>query len=216
MDDNIDLIKFVTALLALLNPLGVAPIFAAMTKHRTPGERSRMALVAAGVVAGVLCLMALLGQTMLNFFSITIDDLRVAGGLVVLLVALDMLRARPSEIHSRPDLLDPATDRENPAVVPLGIPLLAGPGTIATVIIFADDARGVSGMLVIGCGILIAAAAVWAVLRLATRGGRLLGPTGMNVLTRVMGLLLSVIAINMILTGLRAALPGLAGALPPA
>jgi len=213
---DIDLIKFVTALLALLNPLGVAPIFAAMTERRTDGERSRMALVAAGVVAGVLCLMALLGQTMLNFFSITIDDLRVAGGLVVLLVALDMLRARPSEIHSRPDLLDPATDRENPAVVPLGIPLLAGPGTIATVIIFADDARGVSGMLVIGCGILIAAAAVWAVLRLATRGGRLLGPTGMNVLTRVMGLLLSVIAINMILTGLRAALPGLAGALPPA
>jgi multiple antibiotic resistance protein len=211
---DIDLIQFVTALLALLNPLGVAPIFAAMTEHRSDRDRSRMALVAAGVVAVVLCLMALLGAAILAFFSITIDDLRVAGGVVVLLVALDMLRARPSEIHSRPELVEGA-EKENPAVVPLGIPLLAGPGTIATVIIFADDARGLAGMAVMAAGIGIAAAVVWVVLRLATGGGRLLGATGMNVLTRVMGLLLSVIAINMILTGLRAALPGLAGAPPP-
>lgn len=214
MNGDIDLIQFVTALLALLNPLGVAPIFAAMTEQRTTGERSRMALVAAAVVAGALGLTALLGRAILGFFSITIDDLRVAGGLVVLLVALDMLRARPSEIHSRPELVDGVAEKENPAVVPLGIPLLAGPGTIATVIIFADDARGLGGAAAIGGGIVIAAALVWAVLRLAGSGSRLLGLTGMNVLTRVMGLLLSVIAINMVLTGLRAALPGLAGALP--
>ncbi len=214
MGGDIDLIKFVTALLALLNPLGVAPIFAAMTEGRSPAERSRMALVAAVVVVGALGLTALLGRAILGFFSITIDDLRVAGGLVVLLVALDMLRARPSEIHSRPELLEGIAEKENPAVVPLGIPLLAGPGTIATVIIFADDAHSLAGAAILGAGIVIAASLVWAVLRLAGSGGRVLGVTGMNVLTRVMGLLLSVIAINMVLTGLRAALPGLAGALP--
>lgn len=211
MDANIDLIRFVAALLALLNPLGVVPIFSALTEDRSAGERRRIALVAAAVVALVLGVTAMLGGTLLAFFSITIDDLRVAGGLVVLLVALDMLRARPSEIHVRPEETAAGKRKDDPAIVPLGIPLLAGPGTIATVIVFAEGARGWSGAGLLATGILIAAAVVWAALRLAMHSERLLGQTGMNVLTRVMGLLLSVIAVNMLLTGLRAALPGLAG-----
>lgn len=209
MGDNIDLIKFVTALLALLNPLGVVPIFSSMTEDRTPAERHRMAVVAAIVVAVVLGTTAALGQQILAFFSITIDDLRVAGGLVVLLVALDMLRARPSEIHSGPDERAEAASKDDPAIVPIGIPLLAGPGTIATTIVFAEGVSGWDGAGMIGLGILIAAATVWMVLRLSSLSERLLGHTGMNVLTRVMGLVLSMIAMNMMLTGLRGALPGL-------
>ena len=179
---------FVT-MLVIMDPAGTAPVFLGLTTRMTPGERRRAA-VRAVVAAGALIVgFALVGEVVLSYLGVSIEALSIAGGLLLLLVALEMLRG----FEDAPD------DVGDIALVPLATPLVAGPGAIATVIVLAR--QGSEGA-VIG-GTIAALAVVGASLLLAGTLARLVPTTWLHFLTRVFGLLLAAIAVQLVIEGVR-------------
>lgn len=209
--ESATLIKFVIAMLSIMDPPGAVPMFMAVTAGRSNAEKHRIALVTSLAVFVTLILAALAGKAMLSVFGITIDDLRIAGGLALLAIGFSMLNAQESPARHSPAEQAEGTVKQSPAIVPLAIPLISGPGAIATVIVFADSAPGWQGQLSIAACLLVVAVVVLITLRLAVPISGLMGQSGLNVMTRVMGLLLSSIAVGMIVAGLKGAFPVLAG-----
>lgn len=202
-------IKTFTALLVVVNPIGAIPVFVATTNDDPPKDRLRTARVAACSVGIVLAVTVLVGESLLRFFGVSIASFRVGGGILILLNAIAMFYAQHSRSRYTDEEAREAEEKADIAVVPLSIPLLAGPGAISTVIIYSNQAEswGHDGIL-----ILISAATaflVWLILRLAIPIGKMMGKTGINIATRLMGLLLAAIAIEFIAGGLSQLLPGL-------
>lgn len=211
MHDTFDLVKALVTLLAIVNPAGNSALFLSLTGDDAPPERARVAGVAAIAIAITLVVCVLAGDRILHLFGIRLDDLRVAGGLVVLLIGLSMLRAQHSAVHSGPAEAEEGSQKESPAVVPLAIPIVAGPGAMATAIVSADAARSwlEKGELI--AAVLVASASVYLAFRAAPLLQRRLGQSGMNIVVRIMGLLLAAIAVDMMAAGLRGQFPALAG-----
>ncbi len=203
--------KAFIGMLAIVNPLGGIPIFLSLCESRRPGEKRQAARRTALAVAIILLLGLWCGDLILAFFGIGIPAFRVGGGLLILLMAIAMMHARRSASRQTAEETDEADSREDIAVVPLAMPLLAGPGAISLVIVEAHQSHGIGGRLALSLAVIVVALAVWIALRLAEPIGNRLGITGLNISTRVMGLLLSAIAIQMIAAGLVKLLPGLAG-----
>lgn len=203
--------KAFVGMLAIVNPLGAVPIFLSLGEGRSPVERRLVARRTAIAVALILVICIWAGDLILRFFGIGIPAFRTGGGLLILLMAIAMMHARRSASLQTDEEVDEADDKEDIAVVPLAIPLLAGPGAISLVIVDAHLVGGPVGRLVLSVSVVLVALSVWLALRLATPIGDRLGITGLNIATRVMGLLLAAIAIQMIAAGLVALLPGLAG-----
>jgi len=212
MLDYAQYIKIFIGLLAILNPLGVIPLFISMTADESTRQRSKtIDMVAIGVT--IILLVALfLGEHLLSFFGITIDSFRVGGGILVLLMAIAMLHAKTSLIKQTDSEADESIEKESVAIVPLAMPLLAGPGAISTVILAAHKGHGVVHYLMIALIIVLLSVAVWAALRLSPWIERRIGSTGINVFTRIMGLILTAIAIEFIAAGIKGIFPVLAGA----
>jgi len=203
--------RFGVALLAVLNPLAAIPIFLALTEGYTAAERHRTAFVTALTVGGLLCAAALAGESLLAMMGTSLASFRVGGGIVVLMMAISMLMAQPGSVRQTPEEAEASADKEGVAVVPLGIPLLAGPGAISTAIIQMDRGTGtVHAALVLVC-IAVVACVCWLVLRFAEPIGRWIGRIGLNVLVRIFGLVLTAIAVEFIANGLRMLFPALAG-----
>ena len=183
---------FVT-LVVITDPLGNAPVFVAITGRLTPAERQRAALRAV-LFAGTLILgFAVFGEVVLRYLNVSIGSLSVAGGLLLLIVALEMLLG-----------IDfPTGDSEDIALVPLATPLVAGPGAIATAMVLWRSHPHAGGHLAVVLGIVGAVACVGIALLAAERATRLLGPTIFSFLTRVFGLLLSAIAVQLVVNGIR-------------
>jgi multiple antibiotic resistance protein len=194
------------ALWALVNPLGAAAIFLSLTENR-PAERRHIGLVAAAATGIILIASALVGQTLLHAFGIDIPAFRIAGGVLILFVALAMLHTANRRTAETREYGSGSTTQDSIAVVPLAIPILAGPAAISTVIVFAQRSAALSHHLVICAVILAVAAGTWLVLRLALILAPLIGPTGMQVFTQIMGLLLAAIAVEFITQGLAAIFP---------
>ena len=208
-----DLYKPLIALLAIVNPIGVIPFFIHFTQgfNRQQRQRTiRVAAFSAGVVIGVS---ALAGLKIIEFFGISLASFQVGGGLLLLMSALQMLNAQPAE--SRKDDITEGTDKADAgasiAIVPLTIPLLTGPATISTMVIYAEKTRHwwEQGVLV-GYGVVIGVA-VWLAFSLSGRIARVLGKTGINVMTRLMGLILAALAVEVMSDGLVKLFPILAG-----
>src|ERR1700731_1905709 len=183
---------FVT-LVVIMDPLGSAPIFISLTAGRTPASRRREALEAAAAAGGVGGVFAVFGRLILDYLHVSVESLTIAGGLLLLLVALQMLRGD--------DMAQPET--ANVALVPLATPLLAGPGAIAAVMVLTrryDDAPGMVGVIL---GIVATVVVVAVGLMLAERAARLIGPSVIQLLTRVLGLLLSAIAVQFIVDAVK-------------
>jgi multiple antibiotic resistance protein len=199
--------KLLVALWALVHPLGAVPIFLSLTETR-PTERRHIGLVASTATAVILIASVFVGQALLLAFGITIPSFRIAGGLLILFAALAMMqtpeRGAPEKLaHSQGSTADASV-----AVVPLAIPILAGPGAISTVIVYAHMSAALSHHLLI-CAIVVAvAASTFVVLRLAVVLASLIGRTGMRVFTQIMGLLIAAIAVEFITQGLAAIFPG--------
>jgi MarC family membrane protein len=192
-----EIVKAFAALFAIMNPIGNIPIFLSVTDGKSDAERSRIAGVAAAAVAAILVACVLIGAELLRAFGISVAGLRTAGGLIILSIAYSLLHAKPSGMHHAPGDADP---QENPAVYPLAMPLLAGPGAIATVIVFAHGATGYVGLIGV---VLVMAVLLFLGMRLAVPASRLLGDAGMNIITRVMGIILAAIAVEMVFAGAR-------------
>lgn len=215
--------RFVVALAAIIDPLAAIPFYLQLTESYTAEERRRTARTAAIVVAVVLFVAALTGDTLLWVMGTSLPAFRVGGGIVMLLMAISMLEAQTTplrqtkeEVAASTDKLadkmgDETADKTGIAVVPLGIPLLAGPGAISAVVIQMDRGSGpVHALLVLG-GIAIVASSCWFVFRHAEKVGRVIGPIGLNVIVRLFGLILAAIAIETIANGLKLLFPPLAG-----
>ena len=204
-----NLIKPFIALLAIVNPLGIIPFFIAFTDQFTPAQKQRTIVVSAFSAFVVIAVSALIGTDLLRFFGISLQSFQVGGGLLLLLSAISMLNAAPGAVRSVPGEVDEAVASDSVAVVPLTIPLLTGPATISTVIIYAEKAhRLVDHLVLVGYGVVIAVVAA-VCFRAAEPIARVLGKTGINVMTRLMGLMLAALAIEMMSDGLLKLLPGL-------
>jgi multiple antibiotic resistance protein len=202
-------IKFLVGIFAILNPLGTIPIYLSLMADRRPKEMHRTAFKAAIAVAVILILAVWVGDGMLAFFGIGIPAFRIAGGLLVLIIAIAMFDARTSPArHTAAEQIE-AEAKNDIAVVPLAIPLLAGPGAISLAIVDAHQAANLPDKLIFSLGIIGVAMVVWLVLRLAEPIGERLGTGGLNIATRVMGLILAAMAVQFMADGMLELFPGL-------
>lgn len=202
-------IKFLIGIFAILNPLGAIPIYLSIMAGRSTDEMRRTAFKTAVAVAVILIFSVWVGDGLLSFFGIGIPSFRIGGGLLLLVIAMAMFDARPGQArHTQAEHIE-AEKKEDIAVVPLAMPLLAGPGAISLTIVDAHQAGGWTDKLFLSVGIVAIAVIVWAVLWLAEPIGKRLGTSGLNIATRVMGLLLAAMAVQFIADGLIAIFPGL-------
>jgi multiple antibiotic resistance protein len=196
--------------MAIVNPLGVIPMFVSMTADETYKERLKtIDNVAVGVIV-ILLAVLFFGDLMLTFFGITIDSFRVGGGILVLLMAIAMLHAKTSPIQQTDEEATESMAKTSVAIVPLAMPLLAGPGAISTVILVAHKSNAPMHYVLLAITILLLSMTIWAVLRLSPFIIRRLGPTGINIFSRIMGLILAAIAVEFIANGLKGLFPALA------
>jgi multiple antibiotic resistance protein len=199
-----EIYKPLVALLAIVNPIGVIPFYIHFTEGLTPEQRRRTVRVAAFSAFLVISLSALAGLKIIEFFGISLASFQVGGGTLLLISALQMLNARPAEtreedVHEGDDKVDAG---DSIAVVPLTIPLLTGPATISTMVIYADKTRHWWELAtLVGYGVVIGIS-VWLAFSAAGRIARVLGKTGINVMTRLMGLILAALAVEVMSDGL--------------
>ncbi|HEV2333248.1 MAG TPA: YchE family NAAT transporter [Gammaproteobacteria bacterium] len=206
----VEYLKFFAGLIAILNPIGVIPLFINLTYNQTAAERNRTALVAAVTVGVVLAVSLLCGELILDFFGISVASFQVAGGVLILLNSLSMLQAKMGATRQTEEEAQETAEREDVAVVPLGVPLTAGPGAISTVILYGHKPALFGRSVILIGGIVIVALIVWAAFRLAPLISRALSRTGINIVTRLMGLIMAAIGIEFIAAGLRILFPSLA------
>jgi multiple antibiotic resistance protein len=203
--------KPLITLLAIVNPLAIVPFFIHYTQDFTPEQRRRTIWISSFSAFAVIAISAMLGLQLLAFFGISLASFQVGGGMLLLTSALAMINAQPAEAKSNAEEMQDAAARASIAVVPLTIPLLTGPATMSTVVIYADKAQTLwqLGMLV-GYGVVVAAATALC-FALAEPIARVLGKTGINVMTRLMGLILAALAVEVMSDGLTKLFPALAG-----
>jgi MarC family membrane protein len=180
-------------LVVIMDPVGVAPIFIAVTQRLSPADRRRAALRAMAAAAGLVIGFALVGRALFDYLDVSIESLSISGGLLLLLVALEMLRGFD----------EPTGDDVDVALVPLATPLVAGPGAIATVIILGEQHPSTAGRVGVIGGIVAALLVVGITLLLAERLSRVLPASLISFLTRVFGLLLSAIAVQLVVDGVK-------------
>ena len=208
-------IKPLVALLAIVNPLAIVPFFIHYTQGFDAEQRRRTIRVASFTAFCVIAACALLGLQILAFFNISLQSFQVGGGLLLLISAINMLNARPAEAKPQEDVLQAGAEKAahgaSVAVVPLTIPLLTGPASMSTVVIYADRAQTFwQHAALVGYGVVIAAATALC-FSLADPIARVLGKTGINVMTRLLGLILAALAVEVMATGLVQLFPGLVG-----
>lgn len=203
--------KPLVTLLAIVNPLAIVPFFIHYTQGFSRQQRQRTVWVAAFSAFAVIAICALIGLQILEFFGISLASFQVGGGLLLLTSALSMLNAQPAESRVTQGEVEDASARASIAVVPLTIPLLTGPATMSTVVIYADQASTfLQHAALIGYGVVIAVATAIC-FTLAEPISRFLGQTGINVMTRLMGLILAALAVEVMATGLIKLFPALGG-----
>jgi multiple antibiotic resistance protein len=203
--------RFFIALFVIIDPFAAVPIFLVLSRDYTRAEKRRVANITAVTVLAVLVAAALTGETLLQTMGTSLASFRVGGGIVLLIMALAMLRAQTDTTRTTPAEEAEAEDRNAIAVVPLAIPLLAGPGSISNVIIqmHRSDLE-LHGLFVIAI-IALVCIFLWLVLRAAVAIGKFLGQTGLNIINRLFGLILAAIAIEIMANGLKQLFPVLAG-----
>ena len=211
---GMDLLKPLIALLAIVNPVGVVPFFIHFTQAFSPEERARTIRISAFSAFVVIAVSALAGLKIIEFFGISLASFQVGGGCLLLISSLAMLNAQPAE--SKPSDVAEGDQKVDAgasiAVVPLTIPLLTGPATISTMVIYAEKTRFVWQLGVLVAYGVVIGIVTYLVFSASGRIARVLGRTGINVMTRLMGLILAAMAVELLADGLTKLFPVLAGA----
>jgi multiple antibiotic resistance protein len=199
-----------TSLLVIMDPIATVPAFLAMTQDDSTENQVRMArlacFVSAGVLvasAGVLVAFVLVGEGLFRILGITLSAFKIAGSIVLLLIAIDMLRAQRSPVQETTEEKEAGAEKADIAITPLAVPMLAGPGAISTVILLKAQAKDVAqSIALVFCVSLVCFVSYWILRLAATHGVRLFTPIMMKLTTRIMGLLLAALAIQFILDGI--------------
>jgi len=199
--------------LVTIDPIGVVPFFIALTAHLGPAARRRVAIKSVVIAALILLVFTVIGQPVLHYLGVTLPAFRIAGGALLFLLAVDMVVAKEGGIRApTPKEDEDLAHRPDVAVFPLAIPLLAGPGAIASTILLQAQHTGDFAAQLVITGVMIGVLVLSAIsFFLAAPIMSLLGLTGVNVLSRVLGIILAAIAVNNIIEGLRTSFPALGG-----
>lgn len=194
-----------TSILFIVDPVAALPSYLVITQDETASQRRATALRACVAMAVLLIVFGLGGRWIFRAFGITLPAFRIAGGLILWFVAADMLRAQRSTQESREEL-DEGQAKDDVALTPLAIPILAGPGAISTVMVLAGEARSLAHAAVVYGSVALTALISYITLRLGERLVAFLGSTGIRVVTRIMGLLLAAVATQFVVTGIKEAM----------
>ena len=201
-----DLLQFAlitfTSVLFIVDPIAVIPTYLVITQDETAPQRRDTARRACIAAALLLIVFALAGRLIFQMFGITMPAFRIAGGLILWLVAMDMLRGERTTQESPVEITE-GKQKEDVAVTPLAVPMLAGPGAISTVMVLAGQARTATQHVIVYFSIILTAVLSWIALRVGERLVIWLGETGIRVATRIMGLMLAAVAIQFVLTGVK-------------
>ena len=197
------LASVIVTLFVIMDPPGTVPIFMSLTARLSAKDRNRSAFQALLVATGVIVVFAIFGQSILNYMHISLAALQGAGGLLLVLIALQLLTGSTSGEQN-------AAKYKNVAFVPLGTPLMAGPGAIVAVMVFVQQSSQLSEYLAVGLGIAVVLASLYLAMRFAGVVQRVLGENGVELVTRIAGLLLSAIAVQMIADSVTAFVKGVA------
>ncbi|EIW8781773.1 YchE family NAAT transporter [Klebsiella pneumoniae] len=201
--------KFFIGLFALVNPVGIIPVFISMTSYQPAAVRNKTNLTANLSVAIILLTSLFLGDGILQIFGISIDSFRIAGGILVVTIAMSMISGKLGEDKQNKQEKSETAVRESIGVVPLALPLMAGPGAISSTIVWGTRYHSWVHLVGFSLAIAVFALCCWGIFCMAPWLVRLLGQTGINVITRIMGLLLMALGIEFIVTGIKALFPGL-------
>lgn len=204
-----------TTIFFVVDPPGVVPLFLTMTKSDSADHRNRTARRACITAAVALATFAAAGGVLFEHLGISLGAFKVAGGILLFLLAVDLLRAEPTRQRTTPEETREGAEMQDVSVFPLGIPMLAGPGAIATVMVLIARAETKAQKGLVFASIAFTLGVAWVLLLSANRIERALGKTGLNVLHRVMGLILAATAMQFVIDGIRDTIPIL-GTLPPA
>jgi multiple antibiotic resistance protein len=192
-----------SSLFVIVDPLATVPAFLAMTPNDTAEQRVRTARLACSVAAGVLLAFSMAGQMIFKVMGITMPAFQIAASILLLIVALDMLRAQRSRVQETHEETKAGTEKTDIAVTPLAIPMLAGPGAISTTILLQHEAKDIPQRIALyGCIVAVLLVS-YLVLRLSARGARWLNPIAMSIAIRIMGLLLAAVAIQFMLNAIK-------------
>jgi multiple antibiotic resistance protein len=198
-----ELFLILTSVLFIVDPLTAVPSFLAMTARDPPEARRLMARRGAWTCAITLTAFALGGSLIFRLFGITLGAFKIAGGVLIGLNALDMVQARRSQQRETPIEQAEGMEKEDVGIMPLGVPMLAGPGAISTVMVLSGASQGAVTTLGVYAAIALTAFLSYVTLAAASRVERRLGQTGMRILTRLMGLVLCAIAVQFIIDGMK-------------
>ena len=206
-------LAFIVSVFAVMNPLVAIPVYLSLVEGIPVEERRRIPRKTATAAFMVMVIAFFLGETILSVFSVSVPALRIAGGLVLASMSWSMLQARTSRTRHTTEEMEEAVERESVAIVPLAIPVTAGPGAISLMIIAATYPDPLEGKIAIILAVMLVCLGVWACLSMAERLQAMLGTTGMNVVTRIMGLIMLAVAMEFLTGGLSKKFPALVG--PP-
>lgn len=210
MLDFTEYTKIFISLFAILDPIGIIPVIILFTSGMTAPKRAKVGRVASLAVCAILLVALLIGQPLLAFFGISISSFRVAGGILLMLMAFKMLNGNLyTSIEADNGGTDGGETSSIHAIVPLSIPLLAGPGSISAVILEAHKAHGIEHYLIMSLEIMLLSVTVWLAFLIAPWVAQRLGKIGIDVFTRLMGLVLAAISVEFIAGGIRGLFPPL-------
>jgi multiple antibiotic resistance protein len=204
MDDLQFALLTLTSVLFIVNPIAVIPTYLVITQKETSQQRAGTARRACFAASCILTAFALAGRQIFGIFGITLDAFQVAGGLILWVVAMDMLHGERRTQESETEITEGAS-KEDVALAPLAMPMLAGPGAISTIMVLSGEASSMSEKIAVFVAIVVTMAIAWLVLRVGERVVLRLGETGIRVMTRIMGLLLAAIAMQFVISGARGA-----------
>ncbi len=210
MIDYTEYIKIFIGLLAILNPLGAIPIIVSLTADANELELKKIQNTITISVLSVLLVSLFIGKYILIFFGISIDSFKVGGGILILLMAISMLHAKVGDTKHTVEEAAESQLKQSVAVVPISIPLLAGPGAISTVILYTHKKSGIEHYLMMSFDILAVVVILWIILKSIPWISKHISKTGINVFTRIMGLILTALAVEFIANGIKGLFPSIA------
>ena len=204
--DN-ELIKIILAFVVLINPFSALGLFLSITNGCTTQDRKRVAQITCLTVLITICFFTLLGESLLKLLGISVGSFQVAGGILVFLIAINMMNGGGNPVKPNEDEVEVNSSLTASAVVPLAIPMMIGPGGISTVIIYSSQVKGAFEVGTILAAGLCISMFCYLSLMAAGRISRFLGDTGLNILSRIMGMLLAAVAVEILVSGLRTIFP---------
>ena len=205
------LVECVIAVFVIYEPFGNVPILLSLTGNMSKKARNRVVLRSSLTALIAMLLFAVAGQLIFDFFQITLGAFRIAGGILLFIISLSMLYGERSKSRLTDAEENDASAKDDPTITPLGIPMMAGPGAIATVVGLMDQSRGWEQKSMVLAAIVLVVFAGWIIFRFATGLMHKVGQSGLKILTRLMGLILAVIAVQFVINGLHDALPQILG-----